>query len=92
MKLSKWHPQAVVILVVEFKGWIRVRVRNEADVGELGGDPLGLVLHAEVDQLTQRVELVLPAEPDLLVVGFHIIVHIFVDLWLRRSSVEVFQL
>ena len=65
---------------------------NETDVGQLCGDPVRLVLHAEVDQLAERVELCPAAEPNLSVVRFHIVVHVFVALWLWRAGVEVFQL
>ena len=69
-----------------------MRVRNKADVGQLCGNPVGLVLHAELDQLTERVELGSTAEPHLSVVCFHIVIHVFVALWLGWSGVEVFQL
>ena len=77
---------------MEFKCWIGVRVWNETDVGQLGRDPVRLVLHAVVHQLAQGVELCSAAEPDLSLVCLHIVIHIFVDLRLRGSGVEVFQL
>ena len=81
-----------MVLVMEFKGRIGVRVWNKTDVGELRRDPVRLVLHAVLDQLTQRVELCSAAEPHLSLVRLHIVIHIFIDLGLRGSSIEVFQL
>ena len=83
-----------MVLVVELKGGISMRRGNETDVGQLGRDALCLVLHAEVDQLTEALELLTATEPNFLPIGgpFHIVVHVFVDLWLWRSRVEVFEL
>ena len=69
-----------------------MRVRNKTDVGQLCSNPVRFVLHAEFDQLTERVELGSTAEPHLSVVCLHIVIHVFVALWLWWSSVEVFQL
>ena len=81
-----------MVLVVELKGRISMRRGNETDVGQLGRDALRLVLHAEVDQLTETLELLAAAEPNFLPIPFHIVVHVFVDLGLWRSRVEVFEL
>ena len=81
-----------MVLVVELKGGISMRRGNETDVGQLGRDALRLVLHAEVDQLTEALELLTAAEPNFLPIPFHIVVHVFVDLGLWRSGVEVFEL
>ena len=83
-----------MVLVVELKGGISMRRGNETDVGQLGRDALRLVLHAEVDQLTEALELLTAAEPNFFPIGgpFHIVVHVFVDLGLWRSRVEVLQL
>ena len=81
-----------MVLVVELKGGISMRRGNETDVGQLGRDALRLVLHAEVDQLTEALELLSAAKPNFLPIPFHIVVHVFVDLGLWRSRVEVLQL
>ena len=81
-----------MVLVVELKGRISMRRGNETDVGQLSRDALRLVLHAEVDQLTEALELLAAAEPNFLPIPFHIVVHVFVDLGLWRSRVEVFEL
>ena len=81
-----------MVLVVELKGRISMRRGNETDVGQLGRDALRLVLHAEVDQLTEALELLTTAEPNIFPIPFHIVVHVFVDLGLWRSRVEVLEL
>ena len=81
-----------MVLVVELKGGISMRRGNETDVGQLGRDALRLVLHAEVDQLTEALELLTTAKPNFLPIPFHIVVHVFVDLGLWRSRVEVLEL
>ena len=85
-KLTDWYAQAIVVLVMESEGGICVRVWNETDVGQLCGDPVRLVLHAEVDQLAQRVELRSAAEPHLFLVCLHIVIHIFVVLFLENLA------
>lgn len=52
-----------------------MRALNQTNVGQPGRQPVGLVLHAEVDQLTQVVELLSATEPHLLTVCFHIVMH-----------------
>ena len=81
-----------MVLVVELKGGISMRRGNETDVGQLGRDALRLVLHAELDQLTEALELLPAAKPNFFPIPFHIVVHVFVDPGLWRSRVEVFEL
>ena len=81
-----------MFLVIEFKGGVAVRVWNTTNGGQFSRHPVGLVLHAVVDQFTQRVELCSAAEPHLSLVCFHTVIHVFVALRLWGSGVEVFQL
>ena len=62
-----------------------MRALNQTNVGQ----PAGLVLHAEVDQLTQVVELLSATEPHLLTVCFHIVMH---ELESFQLGVEVLHL